>query len=230
MRSDPPARTPATLAEPASVFVVMWAGFPILGAAVAWGLAQLSGLVDGLAWFPFKGIFELVASVPQPQLTIGALAVGALLGLGVAFLGHVETLSVTFSGDTITARRGDKSVEIPAERVESAFRDGKYLVLLDAQGVELLREKSDIDADRMRETFVGQGFGWLEADPHQGQWRVWVDGTPDLPEGGNALLRTRAQELKKSSPDLTDVRAELLRLGIMVRDDKRKQYWRLVKP
>lgn len=230
MRSDPPGQAPTTLSEPVSVFVLMWVGFPILGAAVGWGLAQLSGLVSGLAWFPFKGVFALVASIPQPQLTIGALVVGALLGMGVALLGHAETLSVTFSGDAITARRGDQTVAVETARVESAFRDGKYLVLLDARGAELLREKSDIDADRMRETFVAQGFNWLDADPHHGQWRVWVDGTPDLPDGGNALLRTREKELKKSTPDLVDVRAELLRLGIMVRDDKRKQYWRQVKP
>ncbi|WP_420911227.1 CysS/YqeB C-terminal domain-containing protein [Streptomyces nigrescens] len=52
---------------------------------------------------------------------------------------------------------------------------------------------------------------------------------PGLPQGANALLKARAQLLDKrsSSGDLRELREKLARMGVVVRDEKRRQYWRL---
>ncbi|MEU8916541.1 CysS/YqeB C-terminal domain-containing protein [Streptomyces nigrescens] len=52
---------------------------------------------------------------------------------------------------------------------------------------------------------------------------------PGLPQGANALLKARAQLLdkKSSTEDLRELREELARVGVVVRDEKRQQYWRL---
>ncbi|MGH8878861.1 MAG: YqeB family protein [Stackebrandtia sp.] len=214
-------------AESTWVFILMWAGFPVVGAGVLWGLSWVIGWLSTLEAAPFKDLIELAASTPEPYLTIGALAIGALLGLGVAFLGHADSLKVTIEDERIVASRGGKEQQVATADVTAALRDGKYLVLLDGAGAELLREKSDIPRARMRQDFIDCGFTWHEEDPHKDQWRRWVDGTPDLPKGANALLRTRAKELKKMDPDLIDVNAELRKLGVMVRDEKSRQHWRL---
>lgn len=51
---------------------------------------------------------------------------------------------------------------------------------------------------------------------------------PGLPHGANALLKARAQllEKKKSTTDLRELREELAALRVVVRDEKRRQYWR----
>lgn len=227
MDSEAPSRERKRIAEPPWVFVLMWAGFPAVGGALLWGLSRIVDWLSGQDWVPLEDLFDLAASAGEPWLSIGAIAVGVLLGLGLAFLGHADSLTVVIAEDTVTTTRGGKDRTVATADVAGVFRDGKYLVLLDGDGAELLREKSDIARERMRQDFVDCGFTWLDADPHADEWRRWVDGTPDLPKGANALLRTRAKELKKLDPDLADVNAELRRLGVMVRDEKGKQHWRL---
>ncbi|ADD42787.1 YqeB family protein [Stackebrandtia nassauensis] len=227
MDADAQGRVRKEIAEAPWVFVLMWLGFPLIGGALLWGLSRFVDWLSGQDWVPFEGLFDLAASAPEPYLTIGAIVVGVLLGLGLAFLGHADSLKVTITDDDITATRGGKSKKVATTDVTGAFRDGKYLVLLGANGTELLREKTDIPRERMRQDFIDCGFTWHEADPHADEWRRWVDGTPDLPKGGNALLRTRTKELKKMDPDLADIDKELRDLGVMVRYDKGKHYWRL---
>ncbi|WP_425388254.1 CysS/YqeB C-terminal domain-containing protein [Amycolatopsis taiwanensis] len=47
----------------------------------------------------------------------------------------------------------------------------------------------------------------------------------------NALLNARARALRKSESgdDAKDLRTELARLGVVVKDQDKKQYWRLAK-
>jgi cysteinyl-tRNA synthetase len=49
-----------------------------------------------------------------------------------------------------------------------------------------------------------------------------VPGVDGLPPGADALLTAR----EKNSDDADELRAELARLGVVVRDEKGKQYWR----
>ncbi|MFI8832567.1 hypothetical protein ACIGPN_16200 [Streptomyces afghaniensis] len=67
-------------------------------------------------------------------------------------------------------------------------------------------------------------------DPYRAEFRRWVPGTPGLPEGADALLRARAQARKSDddAEDARELRRELLRLGVVVRDEEKRQYWRIV--
>lgn len=70
---------------------------------------------------------------------------------------------------------------------------------------------------------------WADADPHLAEFRRWVPGTPGLPEGANALFKAREKALKKQgdAEDARELRKELARLGVVVRDEDRRQCWRL---
>lgn len=51
---------------------------------------------------------------------------------------------------------------------------------------------------------------------------------PGLPDGADALLKARAAALTKGDKDdATELRAELARLGVVVRDEKKRQFFRL---
>jgi hypothetical protein len=97
-------------------------------------------------------------------------------------------------------------------------------------GEELARKATDLDADRLQAAFVIHGFPWLAGgDPHKDEFRLWAEDMPDLPAGANALLKARARALGKGGDgkeDAAELRAELARLGIVVRDEKKRQYWR----
>jgi hypothetical protein len=74
------------LAESAVALRALFVVFPVLGAGLIWLLKAAAGWVASLAWTPFHGLFKLIASIPEPQATLGALGIGALLGLVVAWV------------------------------------------------------------------------------------------------------------------------------------------------
>src|SRR5687768_8103637 len=92
-------RDETVVADPVWAKVLMWVGFPVLGSGAGWLLAFVADRVASLPWVPLKGLFKFVASLPEPQVTIGALAVGGLAGLIVAAIGQHESLTLGVSYD-----------------------------------------------------------------------------------------------------------------------------------
>ena len=223
-----------TVTEPAWTRVLMWSVFPLIGVGIGWLLKAIAGWVVSLPWAPLQGPFrlveELVASFGEPQATIGALSLGAVAGLVLAFIAEQERLIVSVSNGRVLVARGEFSREIERPSVKAIFVDGAQLVLLGFSGEELVREALDLDTDRLRAAFVGHGYTWLSGgDPYKDEYRLWVEDTPDLPPGADALLKARARALErgdKGKEDAVALRAELAKLGIVVREEKTRQYWR----
>ena len=199
----------------------------LIGAGLGWGLWALLDWLLGLPWIPFRGPLSLVASIPEQ------IALPALIGLGVVagvvfglFALHDE-LSVTVDPSEVRLRRGEMDRRLPRPAVQAVFLDGKDLVLLGDDSNELAREKTDRPAARLAAAFTGHGYPWRDADPRAGDFRLWTATTQGLPAGAGALLSMRARALQDGkAADVRDLRAELVNLGVVVRDEGRKQYWR----
>lgn len=225
-----------TVTEPAWTRALMWSVFPLLGAGAGWLLKAIAGWIVSLPWAPLQGPFrlveELVASFGEPQATIGALSLGAVAGLVLAFIAEQERLIVSVSNSQVRVARGESSQAFDSSSVRAVFVDAKQLVLLGQSGEELVREVSELDTDRLRAAFVARGYPWLSGgDPYKDEYRLWVEDTPDLPAGADALLNARARALESGDNDKEDaaaLREELSRLGIVVKDENRHQYWRRI--
>lgn len=207
-------------------------GFPLLGAGVGWLLLSVAEWVTSLPWAPLQGPFELAASIADhPLATPGALVVGAAAGLVLTVVAVREELTVTVTDEEVTLARVDSSRRFDRPSVHAVFLDGKRLVLLDTAAGELAREKADLNPQRLREAFVVHGFPWTEEDPYSGEFRRWVEGTPGLPVGADALLRAREKALRDDDTrDAAELRTELARLGVVVREEQTRQYWRRSRP
>ena len=208
---------------------VVWVGFPLVGAGAGLLLKSIAGWVTGLAWVPFQGPFELIDSVPEPQATIGGMAVGALAGLVVAFLAHRDYVTVTVDPRQVTVAHAGSTVSAPRAGVSAAFVDGKEIVLLGLEAEELARVGGDLpSAERLGAAFAEHGYPWRpDGDPYRTAFRRWIDGDPDLPGRANALFTARAQALEKGDrEDATELRAELAALGYVVREERKRQFWR----
>jgi len=223
-----PPRNDTVVAWPAAVHALVWAGFPLLGAGAAVLLKLAAGWLAAVPFAPLRWLFTWVATIPEPVATIGAAAAGGLLGLAVAFQAERETLVVTVTDHRTTLRRDGTVREVPRPSVQAVFVDARHLVLLDGQGRELAREPSDLDVDRLAAAFRAHGYPWRpDGDPHRDTYRRWAPDTPGLPPGADALLRARQRALDRDDgADAAQLREDIARLGVVVRDEAKRQYWR----
>lgn len=212
--------------EPTWVWTLVWTGFPLVGAAIGWVLVRISGWVADERWVPFRGIFRLLDRYASAPVTVATIAAGAVAGLVLAYLGHIEKVAVTVTEDAVEVRRGERTQRVAREAVSAAFTDGKQLVVQDAGGAEVVREKTDLAAPVLAAAFTEHGYPWREADPYAGDFRLWVEDLPDLPPGADPLLRARAKVLSKRD-EADELRTELARIGLVVRDERKRQYVRL---
>ncbi|MER5969192.1 hypothetical protein ABT112_05500 [Streptomyces sp. NPDC002055] len=225
---DPQGGRITVLGAPGWRSVLLCAGLVLAGAGVGWLVGLLADWVLTLPWVPMQGPVRLVGSVPVAVLS----AVGAVAGLALGLVVQHEQLVIRLSDECVELTRKGREQTFPRDAVAAVFRDGKQLVLLGHAGGELTRQECDLDAGRVAAAFTGHGYGWVDADPHRAEFRRWVPDTPGLPEGANALLTARQKTLEKngsSDDDVRELREELARLGVVVRDEKRRQYWRTVR-
>lgn len=219
-----------TVAHPWWARALAWTGLPVLGAALG---ALLTQAVQWAATQPLplmKAPLVLAASVPDPPATVGSLVIGGLAGLVFAGYADQESLSVTVSRTEVTLTRSGMTRVIDRSVVAVAFADRDRLVLLDRRGAEVAREPSHLPAERLAAAFTAYGIAWSAADPYADAYRRWVPQSPDLPAGARALFAARERALQAGdSQDLTELREELARLGVVVRDEKKRQYWRRVE-
>ncbi|MFB4304719.1 hypothetical protein [Actinomadura sp. GTD37] len=226
MRSHPDTST--TLARSVWAQGALCAAAAVLLAGIAWLLDPLANWLTGLDRAPMQGPAELLVSVPEPWLTIGLISLGALAGMGLILFDSLEQVSVTVSGERVILKRTGHSQEIAREQVGHVFREKDRLVLLGHQGEEIAREKCDLNARRLAAAFSKHGYTWVDGDPYEDEFRIWAPQTPELPELANALLAARADALKSSNcgDSVKELRRDLARIGIVVRDKGKQQYWR----
>lgn len=216
------------ITESTSVLVARWVGLPLGGAALLWPLKLLVGWLVTLPWVPFKGPLRLIDSIPEPWGTLGAVAVGLAGGLVLALMWHGERLGVTVSPERILLEGDEYAATFERADVAAVFVDKKQLVLLGHDTGELARRPSELEVTALKAVFTRFDYPWRDGDPHAGEYRRWVPDIPGLPPGANALLAARAKRLNSlDDTDAKELRAELVKLGVIVRDEKKKQYWRL---
>lgn len=202
-------------------------GFPLIGALIGWGVRPLAEWASGVGLLPFEKPTDLVASWDSSWATVATIAVGAIVGLALALYAIHDAVKVTVGPESLTLTRADSSSIFERDGLDAIFIDAKHLVLLDRRTAELAREPFDADPRRLASTLRDQQYPWFDADPYTAAYRRWLDGAPDLTDAENFVFRTRQKSLENEDGDgLADIRHELTRLGLVVRDEGHRQYWR----
>lgn len=216
------------VADPGWVWVLLWLTVPLIGGGLGWLLKLAVGWITSLPVAPLPGWVRLLGDLPEPWATSGAVGLGVLAGLAFCLHAQGESLAVRIGTRRVVLARGEVTTELTRDQVGAVFLDGKQLVLLGRAGDELAREASDLDGRALEAAFLGRGYPWCgDGDPHRDTYRRWVPGLPELPAGTDVLFQARERALAKGDDaDAADLRAELSRLGIVVRDEKPRQYWR----
>jgi hypothetical protein len=215
------------VSAPAWTLPVGFVGLPALGVGAGFLLKAIAGWVVALPWAPFQGPFEALERIPEPYSSIGMPIVGGLAGFVLAVLIAWDLAKLTVTDEEVAISRAGEERRFARAAVGAAFLDGKHLVLLGRKGEELARESVDLDKARLTDAFAGHGFPWREGDPYEADFRMWVDDSDGLPAGANALLRARERAVDHGDKSYAnEIRSELAKLGVVVRDGNKRQYWR----
>lgn len=210
-----------TLATPPWIRVLVWLGLPAAGAGLVLLIVQLTG------WTPLQGPFAVVRALPDSVRLYGALGVGAILGLILSGLVDRESLTVQITPEEVELTRPGTTRHVPRGEVALAFRERDRLVLVGRTGRELAREPCHLSDRKLRAAFGERGIAWSDTDPYASAYRRWVPDLPEVSPTANALLAARQKALDRRDEDeLRDLREELGRLGYVVRDEGKRQYWR----
>lgn len=220
------------VADPAWVGPAFLTVLPLVGAALGWGLTLIAEWLTGLDWIPFRGPLEAFTGLPEPGQRIAGVALGLAAGLLLALWAVHDLLTVTVGRDRLGLKRGDYDRTLQRADTAGVFVDDKQLVVLGHRRQELARVPFDLDRDRLAAALRRHGYAWLpDGDPYAAEFRRWVPGADGLPAGADAVLKARRHAVEKSDEkDLRELRDDLADLGVVVRDQDKKQYWRLADP
>lgn len=193
--------------------------------AVGGGIGHLLHLLPtwGLR-LPFAP-FSLAERLPAPWSGVVVVAIGAVFGLVVGYLINKEALTVRLSATDVVLARPGVVRTISREDVHIAYPDGDKLVLLGPVGEELAREPAIV----LRKPQLAELFGevWRESDPYAHSYLRWSHDKTDVPVESAMLFAARQRALdKKDGDEARALRAELGRMGFVVRDEKRQQHFR----
>ncbi|MFB6367624.1 DUF308 domain-containing protein [Paenibacillus elgii] len=228
--SRPSSQKPTVIGFPFIIRALIFVGCTILGIALGYFIPMIAQWASTLPWIPFQGPLKLISSFSGAWVTT---VVTSLLGLlaGLWFAEEVikDTLSVVVSGETIRLEKDGAGQELSFENISMVFLDGKQLVFLGHAGQELAREKYEWASERIVSALMAHGYAWSpDGDPYKGQYHRWVQDTPDLPPAVNALLKAREKALKnKEGREAKELRSEVAKRGVVVRDEEARQYWRM---
>jgi hypothetical protein len=213
--------------------VVLFGGLPLVGLVLGFFLPRIADWATRRAWVPFQGPLKLIAAWDGWWVVAICVAIGVIAGVLLAGMALDDTLKVTITNQSVEFLKNQKTVTVPREKVAVAFLDGKEIVLQDPSSRELAREKHDqlkSEAKQIPVAFRTHGYPWSDAgDPHESEFRRWVEDEPDLPPAVNAVLKVRSKAFDqgdKGKADLRELRAEITNLGYTVKDRDKKQYWR----
>lgn len=172
---------------------------------------------------------RIAADIPTPWAIPILGILGAVAGYWLAQQAERDSLTVTVQPDHLITTHHDRERYIQRAQVSSAFTDPKDLVLLDAEGRELFRAPTtDLPKDQLADALRRHHYPWRGTrDPHEDEYRRWIDGHPDLDEQNHVLLRARHTALRSKNRDEAErIRTQLQDHGIVVRDRGKQQQYR----
>lgn len=219
-----------TVRHSTALHVALWTMLPTVGGILGFALSRIPSWISALAWFPNQDKIIELADVIGFKVTLTLVIVGVLVGGFLALMAYDHIVSVTIDDENVTIKRSDNEATYASADVNCAFVDEGHLVLLGMSAEELVREKTGLPLNALQRGFTSHGYTWRESDPFADSFTRWVDGASALSQDANAILRARQVALDSDdSADQRELRTELARQRIVVRDAGKHQYWRHAK-
>ncbi|MEO4052653.1 hypothetical protein [Solibacillus sp. CAU 1738] len=163
--------------------------------------------------------------------TLLLIIIGLVIGFFLVIILLSKSPTVSISNSSIVIDNGLESLTFIRDEIQEIYYDEDELVIVGTSGHELLRESYDIRKETLKNAFRNYSYPFSLIDPYKTCFKLWSASTEELSTAANALMKARALAIKnKEKDEIIDISDELSKLGVIVKDDDTKQYWRFVTP
>lgn len=212
-------------------------GFSIIGAALGYFLSSILAWINSVERFSNQKRISLITKIADYlNSTLGEwstllfLMIGLIIGIYLAKMLLRESPTVSVSKYNIEIANDLKSLTFIRDEIQDIYYDEEF-VIVGASGHELLRESYDIKKETLGNALRNYEYPFRSNDPYETYFKLWSSNTQELSTPVNALMKARAVVKKsKDKDERIDIDEELSKLGVIVKDEDKKQYWRLVIP
>lgn len=218
---------------------ILWfIGFSIIGAVLGYFLKNILSWVNSNERFSNHKRLSLITKITDfLNSTFGEWAIllfiitGVVIGIYLAKMLLRESPIISISNHNIDIDNDLESLTFIRDEIQDIYYDDDELVIISSSGHELLRESYDIKKETLKKAFRNHSYPFNLLDPYKACFKLWSASVDELSPPGNALMKARALAIKNiDEEEIIDIREELSKLGVIVKDNDTKQYWRFVTP
>lgn len=202
-------------------FLVVGIGLliPVIAARIL-GLAGDRGL-------PLKPVVALIASIDSVPEILANGVLWALIALVVIRAIQRESARIELSASEVRCQLDGELFVAERDEVGAVFLDGKLLTLLGRNSEQLFRGPTQASRARLAAAFTALNYPWRDQDPFADLFQPWSPAAGVLPDAADMLLSARGSALaKKQSASVAELTRSLQKLGVVVREEGKMQYWR----
>ncbi|MDJ1477851.1 hypothetical protein QBX67_22280 [Bacillus sp. LS15-K4] len=203
---------------------------PVLLGILGYFSPKLLELIKGIPLFADSKMLELLSSINPFWLPIILMFIGAIAGILFSFLIYNDALKMKITSENIHISKDEQEKHITKSNVKAIFVEKRQVVVIDQEDREWLRENSDINPNKIKDTFLMHSFPWVEQDPYKQEYSLWKLEDERLSKSVNAILYKRRNAIREgNSKKSKHLRKDLNELGVFVKDEGENQYVRSIK-
>ncbi|MGN5649153.1 YqeB family protein [Bacillus sp. Brlt_9] len=203
---------------------------PILLGIIGYFSPKLIEIIKGIPLFSDSKIIELLNSINPFWLPIILMLIGAIAGILFSFIIYSDALKMKINSEGIHMSKDEQEKQITRSNVKAVFVDKRQVVIIDQEDREWLRETSDINPSKIKDTFLMHSFPFVEQDPYKHEYSLWKLEDERFNKSINTILYERRNALREgNSKKKKHLRKDLNELGVFVKDDGEDQYVRSIK-
>src|SRR5690625_5023043 len=204
--------------------------FPIILGTVGWFNPKLLDFVKRISFFSDSKVIQLLELFNPFWMSMFLMFVGIVIGVLLSVTVYSEALKMNISDREVLINIDDNETIISKSEVKAIFMESNEVVIIGNKGQEILREKTDIKKEKIREIFLYHHYPWCEQDPYIDEYKLWTLQDHSLGENINSLLYERRNAIREEDKKKAkNLKMDLNELGIVVKDHGENQYIRSVQ-
>lgn len=202
---------------------------PILLGIIGWFIPNLLEMIKRTPLIGDLKIIELLNLINPFWLSVIFTIIGVIVGILFSLSIYSDALKMKITSEDIHVSKDEQEKQIPKSNIKSVFVDKRQVVIIDHEDRELLRETSDINPKKIKDTFLLHSFPWVDQDPFEQEYSLWNLEDERFSSSINAILYERRNAMREgNTKKAKHLCKDLNELGVFIKDKEADQYVRSI--